>query len=436
MKKIYSVIFGALFLAFTACENVPAPYGVDWDGEGEDVEEIVVDPAGSGTLADPFNVAGILEYTSSLEADKNTTTKVYFKGYVTSFKSGEEPGNSYGNATYYIADTPNGTNTFYVFRGMYFGGKSFTSADQLKVGDEVLLCSNVVNYKGNTPETVQKECEVVAINGQGEGGGDAPTPTESSKESPLTVEAAQSASGNAYVKGFIVGYVNGMGYADATFGAAAADETELLLAATADETDATKCIPVQLPSGDIRTALNPSKAENIGQEVVVYGSLEKYFGVTGVKSTSWAKFGGKEYGKDPEGGDEGSVDNGPVAGSGTAQDPYNVAAVIAKASALASGAESEAVYFKGYVTSFKANEEPGNSYGNATFYVSDTNGAGGNSFLVYRCMYYSGEKFTSADQLKVGDEVVIYSPLTNYMGNTPETVQKKGQIYLINGVGE
>ena len=301
MKKLYSVILGAMFLGFTACENVPAPYGVDWDGEGEDVEEIVVEPAGSGTLADPFNVAGIINYTSSLEADKNTTTKVYFKGYVTSFKSGEEPGNSYGNATYYIADTPKGTNTFYVFRGMYFGGKSFTSADQLKVGDEVLLCSNVVNFKGNTPETVQKECEVVAINGQGEGGGDTPTPTESSKEKPLTVAEAQVGSGEQYVKGFIVGYIDGKSLAEgATFKAASSATTNVLIADDAACTDYTQCVPVQLPQGKIRDFLTASKRENIGAEVLLYGSLESYFGTNGVKNVTWARMNQGEVGQDPE----------------------------------------------------------------------------------------------------------------------------------------
>ena len=124
---------------------------------------------GSGTEADPWNVAGIINYTSGLTADVNSTEEVYFTGTVQSFKSGEEPGNSYGNATFYIKDEST-SETFYCFRLYGPNNEKFTSADQLQVGDKVLVKSLVVNYKGNTPETVSGKGYVVKIE-KGSGSG-------------------------------------------------------------------------------------------------------------------------------------------------------------------------------------------------------------------------------------------------------------------------
>ena len=45
----------------------------------------------------------------------------------------------YGNATYYISDDGKTDNQFYIFRGKYLEGADFTSADQIKVGDKVVV---------------------------------------------------------------------------------------------------------------------------------------------------------------------------------------------------------------------------------------------------------------------------------------------------------
>ena len=61
--------------------------------------------------------------------------------------------------------------------------------------------------------------------------------------------------------------------------------TNLLVAFTLGETDVTKCVPVQLPAGDLRTNFNlPENPEMHGQEVLICGSLQKYFSVPGIKS--------------------------------------------------------------------------------------------------------------------------------------------------------
>ena len=73
-----------------------------------------------------------------------------------------------------------------------------------------------------------------------------------------------------------------------------------MIANSADETSSDNCVPVQLPSGAVRTGVNlVQNPNNDGLEILLYGSLETYFGVTGVKSTQYAKIGDKEYGVNP-----------------------------------------------------------------------------------------------------------------------------------------
>ena len=98
----------------------------------------------------------------------------------------------------------------------------------------------------------------------------------------------------------MVGYVNGNGLNEstATFGVPTAQETEILIADSAEETDYTKCVPVQLPKGEFREGLDiyTSQGAILGQKVLIYGSIEKYFGVCGIKSPTYARWGGTEIG--------------------------------------------------------------------------------------------------------------------------------------------
>lgn len=146
------------------------------------------EPAGDGSQANPFNVAATIDFVNKLE--KNTKSEpVYIKGIVKKFKSGEEPGNSYGNATFYIVDSEDASEDFYCYRVMGPGNKDFTSADQLKVGDEVVVYGPLTLYSssyGDTPETVQKECYVYSINGKVEEGGN----NESSSDNALPYSSA------------------------------------------------------------------------------------------------------------------------------------------------------------------------------------------------------------------------------------------------------
>lgn len=252
-----------------------------------------------------------------------------------------------------------------------------------------------------------------------------------SKTAPLTVAEAQAVtSGSGYVTGYIVGYIDGQSLTDgAKFEAASAAETELLLADAADCKDATKVLPVQLPAGDLRTTLNPNIAENIGKQVVLYGSFETYFGTKGMKSTSWAKIDDKEIGKDPEAK---PVPRGTVKGTGTKEDPYNVAALDSMTSAgnYTNSSPSAEVYVEGIVSQIG---ELNSKYNELNYYISD-DGTTTNQFYVYNGYGVNGEKITSADYLKVGDKVVVCGKTVTFNGLNEFTYGSK--IVSLNGTTE
>ena len=74
------------------------------------------------------------------------------------------------------------------------------------------------------------------------------------------------------------------------------------------------------------------------------------------------------------------------------------------------------------------------NYGNATFNISD-NGTDENALTCFRSKYLNNEKFTSEDQIGVGDEVVICGKLVDYKGETPE-FSGNVYIYSLNGKTE
>lgn len=176
MKKIlYSVMAMAAltfsFTSLTSCEDVPAPYEIPGEngGEPDEPETPAVEPAGTGTLADPFNVAGAIKY---IENGGDENTEVYVKGKVVSVQAGSFDA-QYGSLKYYISDDGTETNQFLVYNG-YAGPNrtKFSGEDALKQGDEVVVCGKLVNYNGTKEFTTGNY--VVSINGNG-CGSDQPT---------------------------------------------------------------------------------------------------------------------------------------------------------------------------------------------------------------------------------------------------------------------
>lgn len=200
MKKfIYSCLFLAMAaITFSSCEDVPAPYNMPTEDETPEVQ-----PAGTGTAADPFNVAGAVKY---IEDGGSESELKYVKGKVVSIEKFDA---SYGSMIYYISDDGTSTNQFKVYNG-YAGPNrtKFSGADALKAGDEVVICGNLIVFSGT--KEFQTGNYIVSLNG--EGGAttpDTPTTGKGSESDPYTVAEAIAAikagapTSEVYVTGIV-----------------------------------------------------------------------------------------------------------------------------------------------------------------------------------------------------------------------------------------
>ena len=260
--------------------------------------------------------------------------------------------------------------------------------------------------------------------------------TQGTEASPYTVTDAKTVKTGTskYIKGYIVGYVPDKALNEAIFGDASSAETaptNILLAAKADEKEVKNCMPIQLPAGDLRTALNlKDNSGNLKKELIICGNIETYFGATGLKSPVYAKIDGKEIGKKPGDTTPGSDLKGEAKGDGSEANPFNSVAAQKYTAALEAGkATDKEFYIKGKVQSIKEQFSAG--YGNGSFYIADD--ANSTQFYIFRIYYFGGEKWKEGDMtLKEGDEIVVCAKLINYMGNTPETNQG-GKLISVNG---
>lgn len=137
---------------------------------------------------------------------------------------------------------------------------------------------------------------------------------DGSLEKPYTIADVLHIGGEkengpkGWVRGFIVGYVNGQTFATGCIFSADAPEgtdreenpltvsnTNIILAASADVTDPAQCVPVQLANKyGMREALSLKDVPaNLGKEVWIQGECIKYFSVAGVKNIEDWSFDGQ-----------------------------------------------------------------------------------------------------------------------------------------------
>ncbi|MDE5971184.1 MAG: hypothetical protein K2G94_00380, partial [Muribaculaceae bacterium] len=300
-------------------------------GSGETpVDPDPVETVGKGTAESPYTVADVF-------ALGNPATKAWVKGYIVGSAAGKSA-DSFSAAT---GEEASATNVFIAASAsetdytkclpVQLPAGAVREALNLQanpgnLGKEVTLYGSLEKYFGQSGVKTVTEYTI-------DGGGNTPVdpdPVETvgkgTAESPYTVADVvllNNPATKAWVKGYIVGSAAGKS-AD-SFSAATGEEasaTNVFIAASASETDYTKCLPVQLPAGAVREALNlQANPGNLGKEVTLYGSLEKYFGQSGVKTVT-------EYTID--GGGNTPVDPDPVetVGKGTEESPYTVADVV------------------------------------------------------------------------------------------------------------
>ena len=277
------------------------------EGTGEDTDnpDNPDNPEG-GTAEDPYTVA---EAQSIIANGSYTNDKVYVKGIISQI---DEVAPDFGNATYHISDDGSTNGQLEVYRGYYLGGEKFTSADQIKVGDEVIVYGALtlyVNQYGETPE-ISTGSQIYSLNGttsevgggeQGGSGtdsetGDFPETGPGSQDEPYDVATAMANQNSewAYVTGYIVGSVKSddsiskiESNDDVVFGegGTAVRATMVLIADDPAVTDYTQCLAVNLPSGgSVRSGINlQDNPGNLGKKLTIGGKLRTYFNIPGLR---------------------------------------------------------------------------------------------------------------------------------------------------------
>lgn len=413
-----------MIAAFTlaSCSDVPSPYGLFTSGDEE-----LEGATGTGTLDDPFNVPGVLNYIKTLPAGTQSDV-VYVKGFVSALVDGQNYDAGFGNGTFFISADGNAKNQFEVYRALYLENQPYVDGPIANLGDEVIICGKVTMH-GSTPETVDKEAYLYSINGT--------THYDArifgTAEEPLSVADALTIingleNGETIGKGYVKGIV-----CQAPSNISAGKLTYYI----SDDGKSSNSLQVYKGLGLNQAKFSAVSDLAVGDEVVIFGPMTRYSnGNPELNDGNYLLSLTKG-----EGGGGGGETIEP-SGNGTLQSPYNAAAAINAVKDLTWTSSTDYqttdnVYVKGKISRIgnKGTYTEGGTNGNATFFISD-DGTAANEFQCYRILYlnntkyneYTGEKV----DIKVGDVVIIYGKLMNYKGNTPETVSGAAHLYSLN----
>lgn len=465
---------------------------------------------GDGSKEHPFSAtearAKAAELASGVESDK----AYYIHGFVKNFNSSkhEEGIKNFGNALFYITDDNTLTgDDFYCYQVYYLGGKKFTSTDQIKVGDEVIVYGKITNYNG-TYETVGKGAAYIySLNGKTEGG-DEPDPAKVVDATVSQVIAEQKTDVIYRLSGTVSGFNSqycSFDITDATGkiyvysvtaetkkeyagklrnGDTVTIEGEYLYYSQKSQheivnakitawtsggdtpptpgtiVDVTVAEFIAAPvstsqnyrlkgtvKGPINTQYGNFDIEDATGKVYVYGTsnFSQYAskfaeGGTVTFVGQRGDFNGKVevlngyIEKYEAGGDTPPTPPGPgpdTQGDGTLQNPYTAADANALGATLSSGDNTtlKDKYVTGIISEIK-NIDTG-QYGNSEYYIS-VDGTTANQFYIYRGYSLGGNKFKSSSEIKVGDKVVVFGTIINYMGNTVE-MTTGSKIVSLNG---
>lgn len=186
-------------------------------------------------------------------------------------------------------------------------------AHSSNLGKEILVSGDLTTYlgtwglTGNKGTSEEFEIEGVEVSGGtiADGDGSEASPFNVKQVvamNPSSTTVAVDGGTGVWVKGYIVGFMPTGGsstlLSGTVFGTDGAAETNLVIGPTADCTDYSKCVGVQLPSA-MRSALSlASQKGNLGKELTIQGDIMKYCGGPGVKNPTNYKLG--EGGTTPE----------------------------------------------------------------------------------------------------------------------------------------
>ena len=126
-------------------------------------EEAGIQPSGSGTLEDPYNVTAAVAYTENL-GTATSPDYIYIQGIISQIASNGAYG-SYGNATFYISDDGNTSSVqFEAYRILYLGNVAWQNGQtNIEVGDKVILCGKVKMFNGQAE--ISQDGYLYSLNG-------------------------------------------------------------------------------------------------------------------------------------------------------------------------------------------------------------------------------------------------------------------------------
>ena len=281
------------------------------EGESTDVKP------GDGSKANPYSVASAM----ANQGAKDNTDYKWVKGYVVGIWEGKDENGTdlypynfakfappfYTNTNILLADSPNETtkeNTICIQlpSAMRNVLSPMTNASILRSAISIEGALELYNTMPGVKNPQNYETDTTPPEPQ-------PGDEGVSKENPYSVATGISKQGESeayWISGYIVGAVKSgvssvQSASDIDFAAPFSSATNILIADSKMETDYTKCIAVNLPSGrPLRTEVNlQENPTNLGKKIVVKGILRTYFGLSGSRDNSGSDFVLEDSGTGP-----------------------------------------------------------------------------------------------------------------------------------------
>ncbi|MCM1034061.1 MAG: DUF5017 domain-containing protein [Paludibacter sp.] len=301
MNKFFAVSLLCLSVGFTACDE-PEIGGGDNTTNPSDTTEVsnIVTIPSTPTLNIPegtLTVSEARDLCATLSDKGVTSDQYYVKGWVKRLDQGNTTAiENYGNALFYLAEEQytDGTfseDEFYAFQVFNLDQKKFFSAEQIQVGDYVVIRGNLTNYNG-IYETTGKGAAYVYSNSRDISTILPPEKPELGPNDTATVAQARLLQDNSvhWVKGYIVGYILTSSSGNVPFfrapeGSDGATTYNVIIADDVNETSSSKILCIQVSDGKMRQAINlRDNPDNIGKMMAVKGNLTKYSGFPGLKN--------------------------------------------------------------------------------------------------------------------------------------------------------
>ena len=225
---------------------------------------------GLGVLESPMSPSQANMLAGGLGADEVLDQDVYIKGKIANIKY--EFSAQYGTATFFISADGKDEFTFQCYSVYYLENKPWVEGNtQIKVGDEVIICGKVTNFKGTTPETASKQAYIYSLNGvtKNEGGSETPdTPNEITVAKALEIIAGLEDGKKTSEEYIVKGIVTAVEEISTSYGNATFD-----IADNAGDATVLKVYRAKDAEGQKITDENIVK---VGDTVVVQGLLQKY----------------------------------------------------------------------------------------------------------------------------------------------------------------